>query len=45
MLTVALVDTIPPVVGDVIVEVGRTVSGVGVGFVGVLGLLTIPHPE
>jgi hypothetical protein len=27
--------------GDVIVEVGRTVSGVGVG---ILGLLVMPHP-
>ncbi len=45
MLTVAPVDTIPPVVGDVIIEVGRTVSGVGVGFVRMLGLLVMPHPE
>jgi hypothetical protein len=32
-------------VGDVIVEVGGVVSGVGVGFVRMLGLLVMPHPE
>jgi hypothetical protein len=44
--------TIAPSVGDVIVEVGGTVSGVGVGvgigvgFAGMLGLLlVIPQPE
>jgi hypothetical protein len=42
MLTVTLVFTIPPAIGDVIVEVGGTVSGV---VLGVLGLLVIPHPE
>jgi len=33
--------------GNVIIEVGRKASGVGVGvgLVGVLGLFTIPHPE
>jgi hypothetical protein len=45
MLTVALVETIAPVVGDVIIEVGLTLSGVGVGFVRMLGLLVMPHPE
>ena len=45
MLTVALVDTIPAVGGNVIAEVGRTLSGVGVGLGGGLGLLTMPHPE
>jgi hypothetical protein len=43
------ISTIAPSLGDVIVEVGGVVSGVGVGvgvgFVGVLGLLVMPHPE
>jgi hypothetical protein len=37
------ISTVAPAVGDVIIEVGRTVSGVGVG-VGTLGLLVMPHP-
>jgi hypothetical protein len=41
MLTMVPVFTIAPAVGDVIAEVGRTVSGVGVG---ILGLLVMPHP-
>jgi hypothetical protein len=51
MVTVVPVNTVAPVVGDVMAEVGRKVSGVGVGvgvgagFAGVLGLLVIPQPE
>jgi len=53
MLTVVpvIINTLAPGAGDVIVEVGGTVSGVGVGvgvgvgLVGVLGLLVIPQPE
>jgi len=42
-LTVALVDTVAPAVGEVIIDVGANVSGVGRA--GVLGLPVIPHPE
>jgi hypothetical protein len=47
MLTAAPVKTVAPALGDVIVEVGGVVSGVGVGvgFAGMLVFLTIPHPE
>src|SRR6266545_8249472 len=41
MLTVVPIPTFAPAVGNVIVEVGRTVSG---SCLGVLGL-TMPHPE
>src|SRR5262245_3325903 len=41
MLTVVPIATFAPAVGNVIVEVGRTVSG---SCLGVLGL-TMPHPE
>jgi hypothetical protein len=44
-VTVEPVDTIAPVAGDVIIEVGRTLSGVGVGVAGMLGLLVMPQPE
>jgi len=48
MLTVVPINTVAPAVGDVIVEVGRKVSGVGVGvwewFAGALTPLDIPHP-
>jgi hypothetical protein len=44
MVTAVPVNTVVPGAGDVIAEVGGTLSGVGVG-VGVLGLLVIPHPE
>ena len=45
MLTVVPVDTVAPAVGDVIIDVGADVSGVGVGLAGVLGLLVMPQPE
>jgi hypothetical protein len=51
MLTVVPISIVAPSVGDVIVEVGGAVSGVGVGvgvgvgFVRMLGLLVMPHPE
>jgi hypothetical protein len=45
MLTAVPVKTAAPALGDVIVEVGGVVSGVGVGFLGMLVFLTIPHPE
>jgi len=49
MATWIPIGKIAPSFGDVIVEVGGVVSGVGVGvgvgFVGMLGLLVIPHPE
>jgi len=45
MLTVVPVNTVAPIAGEVIAEVGGVVSGVGVGD-GILGLLfVIPHPE
>ena len=44
MLTVAPVNTLAPIAGEVIAEVGGVLSGVGVG-VGVLGLPVMPHPE
>jgi len=45
MLIVVPVDTVAPGAGDVTVEVGAVLSGVGVGD-GMLGLLlVIPHPE
>jgi hypothetical protein len=44
MLTVVPVDTISPALGDVIVDVGGALSGVGgAGVLG--GLLTMPQPE
>jgi hypothetical protein len=46
MVTAVPVNTVDPAVGDVIAEVGASVSGVGVGVTGTLGLLlVIPHPE
>jgi hypothetical protein len=49
MLTVVpvIINTVAPVAGDVIVEVGGVMSGVGVGAgvgIGMPGLLVMPHP-
>jgi len=48
MVTVVTTATVAPAVGEVIVEVGGTLSGVGVGvgvgLAGVLGRLVIPQP-
>jgi hypothetical protein len=44
MVTVATTATVAPAVGEVIVEVGGMLSGVGVGLAGVLGRLVIPQP-
>jgi hypothetical protein len=45
MLIVVPVDMVAPGAGEVTVEVGAVLSGVGVGD-GMLGLLlVIPHPE
>jgi hypothetical protein len=44
MLTAVPVNTVAPALGEVIVEVGAVVSGIGVG-AGMPGLIAIPHPE
>jgi hypothetical protein len=45
MLIVVPVDTVAPGAGEVTVEVGAVLSGVGVGDGMLWLLLVIPHPE